>query len=143
MKTALHIFSAPVEEMLRAEQTHIPVIEPFGCYGLLSLDDSLPLGEDSGNSHGRMWGLMSCVPVGREGEKRQTLRKIGDAMLPPAVRLLFYATMTWTTQCSMTNVPVSVVRGHSLCLVKHSLSFSAACSKLKFSFHRPTLFYVH
>lgn len=113
MKTVLHIFSAPVEEMLWANKTHIPVIEPFGCYGLLSLDDSLPLGEDSGNSHGRMWGLMSCVPVGREGERRQTRRTIWDAMLPPAGRLLFYGTMTWTSQCCVTNcVSFIVVRGY-------------------------------
>lgn len=62
MKTLPHIFPAPVEEMLWAYQTHIPVIEPLGCFGLLSLDDSLPLGEDSGNPHGRMKGFMSCVP---------------------------------------------------------------------------------
>lgn len=71
MKTLPHIFPAPVEEMLWAYQTHIPVIEPLGCFGLLSLDDSLPLGEDSGNSHGRMKGFMSCVP----GDMRKKARE--------------------------------------------------------------------
>lgn len=88
MKTLPHIFPAPVEEMLWAYQTHIPVIEPLGCFGLLSLDDSLPLGEDSGNSHGRMKGFMSCVPgdVRKKGRRRgRAVERFGVQCCPLAL----------------------------------------------------------
>ncbi len=72
MKTPPHIFSTCWKDgrSLSVQQTHIPVIEPFGRFGLFFLDESRPLGEDSGNSHGRMWRLMSCVPAIRaEGKE--------------------------------------------------------------------------
>lgn len=49
---------------------HTPVIETFGLFGLLSLDDFLPLCEDSGYSHGRLQNLdVMCSSVKREEEE--------------------------------------------------------------------------
>lgn len=58
MNAVLHVLPAPVEEMLWVQR------KPVGSLGLLSLDDSssLAVGEDAGNSHGRMKGFVSCVP---------------------------------------------------------------------------------